>query len=62
MKRSHTLSNNTECELVYTDINTGLSDEEVLEREKAGFVNTPPPTTSKTIRQIISTNIFTYFN
>ena len=44
------------------DPNVGLHSGQVRERERAGYMNTPivPPT--KSVRQIILSNIFTYFN
>ncbi len=55
-------SYNTENEIAYTDVNTGLLYDEVYEREKAGLLNVSVDAPSKTIGQIISGNIFTYFN
>ena len=41
---------------------TGLSSEQVAERQAKGQVNTPAVSPTKTIAQIISNNIFTLFN
>jgi len=40
----------------------GLTSQEVAERTAAGRVNTPVESPSKSIKQIILTNVFTYFN
>lgn len=41
---------------------SGLSDSEVLARKQAGLVNTEVKPPSKTVPQIIFSNVFTYFN
>lgn len=45
-----------------TDINKGLTAQEVQMREKAGLSNEMVKSQSKTIGQIIAGNVFTYFN
>lgn len=40
----------------------GLSSEEVVERKQKGLTNTPVEAPSKTVREIIWSNVFTYFN
>ena len=40
----------------------GLSDAEAAERKARGLVNTPVKPPSKSVPQIIFTNVFTYFN
>ena len=40
----------------------GLTSKEVEERKKKGLANTAVETPSKTIGEIIASNIFTYFN
>ena len=45
-----------------TDINKGLTVQEVQMREKAGLSNEMVKSQSKTIGQIIAGNVFTYFN
>ena len=49
-------------DVVCADPNEGLNSGQVRERERAGYMNTPinPPT--KSIRQIVLSNVFTYFN
>lgn len=47
---------------VYTDPQQGLSPEAVLERVVQGKANTPVDAASKTVGEIISGNVFTYFN
>ena len=44
------------------DINTGLTKQQVQERRRAGLVNTSVKAPSKTVKQIIIGNTFTYFN
>lgn len=44
------------------DERLGLSSSQVAERERLGFVNAPVDPPSKTVKQIILSNIFTYFN
>ena len=41
---------------------TGLNKKEVLERIEKGQVNTSPSSKTKTIKEIVLSNIFTYFN
>lgn len=41
---------------------TGLNKKEVLERIEKGLVNTSPSSKTKTIKEIVLSNIFTYFN
>lgn len=45
-----------------TDINKGLSTEEVTDRVNKGLLNVAVKNQSKTIGQIIASNVFTYFN
>ena len=40
----------------------GLYEEEILEREEGGWTNLPVDPPSKTTKEIIHDNIFTYFN
>ena len=40
----------------------GLSEAEVREREEKGYINTPVSSPTKTVGQIVRSNIFTYFN
>ena len=49
-------------DVVCADPTEGLNSGQVRERERAGYMNTPinPPT--KSIRQIVLSNVFTYFN
>lgn len=44
------------------DIGKGLSSEQVQEYRDSGWVNEPVEPPSKTVRQIIRDNLFTYFN
>ena len=43
-------------------LQTGLSEAEAAERKAGGLVNTPVKPPSKTVPQIIFSNVFTYFN
>ena len=45
-----------------SDITTGLSDAEVRERTENGYDNAPVDPPSKSMREIVLSNIFTYFN
>ena len=45
-----------------TDPAYGLTAEQVGERVRLGYANTPPDPPGKTVRQIFFSNIFTYFN
>ncbi len=45
-----------------TDKDTGLTQQEVIRRKKAGLANEAVKNQSKTIGQIIAGNVFTYFN
>ncbi len=47
---------------VITDPATGLSTEQVREYKRCGWDNRPVDAPSKTVAQILKTNIFTYFN
>ena len=47
---------------VPTDIARGLCEDEVLQRASAGDINTPVESPAKSVKQIVLSNIFTYFN
>ncbi len=40
----------------------GLTDQQVLERQNMGLVNTKVDSSTQTVREIITSNVFTYFN
>ena len=40
----------------------GLTEAEVLDRRARGLANTPPPSTGRTYRQILTENVFTFVN
>ena len=44
------------------DASVGLNDEQVLDRIVNGHSNIPVESPSKTVGQIIASNVFTYFN
>lgn len=44
------------------DIQYGLNDEQVRQRFEGGYVNYPVDPPSKTVKEIIFSNVFTYFN
>lgn len=44
------------------EYNKGLSDEQVQERKKQGLTNVTVDTSSKTLKDIVKENVFTYFN
>ncbi len=46
----------------YPDAQTGLTAEQVRQRQAEELVNTPVDPPSKTVQDIIKTNVFTYFN
>lgn len=41
---------------------TGLTDEEVRQRVEEGFTNRTDISTDKTTKEIVISNVFTYFN
>lgn len=45
-----------------TDIYSGLSDYEVMERIESGLSNESVDAPTKTVKQIVTSNVFTYFN
>ncbi|MDE6036569.1 MAG: HAD-IC family P-type ATPase [Ruminococcus sp.] len=45
-----------------TPVDTGLSTGQVAQRMAEGFYNKPVESPSKTIKEIVSENVFTYFN
>lgn len=49
-------------EHIYADEHTGLTDKQVLKRILDGYSNIAVKPPTKTVRQIILTNLFTYFN
>lgn len=49
-------------ERIYADADKGLTSEQVRLRTDAGYDNTPPNPPSKSVRDIIADNVFTYFN
>ena len=46
----------------YTNKDTGLTSERVIQLTKAGLSNVAVKSESKSVRQIIADNVFTYFN
>ena len=46
----------------FPDIHSGLTAKQVEQRNLEGCVNTPVEPPSKSIQDIIKTNVFTYFN
>lgn len=47
---------------IRADIDTGLTAEQVAQRKEEGMDNKPVESPSKTTKEIISDNVFTYFN
>lgn len=47
---------------IYADKDTGLSDHQVFERIQNGYSNRAVASPTKTVMQIICSNLFTYFN
>lgn len=60
--RKRTDTADSESKSFLTDLNTGLSSEQVHERLNCGLSNTVTGSASKTSGKIIRSNIFTYFN
>ena len=52
----------TQRPFVPTDIARGLCEDEVAQRAASGDINTPVESPVKSVKQIILSNIFTYFN
>lgn len=52
----------TQRPFVPTDIALGLGEDEAAQRAAAGDINTPVKSPVKSVKQIILSNIFTYFN
>ena len=48
--------------IVAVSCSDGLSAEQVRQREQAGLCNITPPSNTKTEKQIIKENCFTFFN
>ncbi|MFR1190003.1 MAG: cation-translocating P-type ATPase [Oscillospiraceae bacterium] len=48
--------------VAHPDPQRGLTDAQVRERTDAGWTNAPVDPTGKTVKQIVLSNIFTYFN
>jgi len=48
--------------VVYAQPDVGLTSAQVAERTELGYVNTPVEPPGKTVKQIILSNVFTYFN
>lgn len=61
-KRNKTEKRRTPLEICYADERHGLSEQQVRERMELGYVNLPVDPPSKTVGQIILSNVFTYFN
>ena len=62
-KRSYdSVNRRKEIFRVHAEHERGLSDEQVRERLESGWVNTPVDSPTKTVPQIIKSNVFTYFN
>ncbi len=51
-----------EVQRIYADADTGLDEEQVAQRKAEGLDNKPVESPSKSVREILADNIFTYFN
>ena len=51
-----------QLEVVRADPSEGLNAAQVEQRVRLGFVNAPVDPPGKTVKQIIASNVFTYFN
>lgn len=49
-------------ERIYAEASAGLTNEQAEQRRAAGYDNRPPEPPSKSVREIITSNVFTYFN
>ncbi len=61
-KKKETAPQRPEIAVAFTDPEQGLSAAQAAERAEAGYANTPVAPPGKTVKQIILSNIFTYFN
>lgn len=61
-KKKETEARLPELAVVRADIAQGLTAAQVEQRERLGYVNTPVDPPGKTVKQIILSNVFTYFN
>ena len=61
-KKKETEMKLPELAVVCADIEQGLSGAQVEQRTRLGYVNTPVDPPGKTVKQIILSNVFTYFN
>ena len=61
-KRKKEMPERPDIPVAFADETRGLSAEEAEQRRAAGYVNTPVEPPSKTVGQIVLTNVFTYFN
>ena len=61
-KRKHDGPDLPPLEVVRADPSQGLTAAQVEQRTRLGYVNTPVDPPGKTVKQIIFSNVFTYFN
>lgn len=61
-KKYATMIINEPPERIKADVSTGLSSEQVRQRRNDGYYNKPVESPSKTTKEILADNIFTYFN
>ena len=61
-KKDKTEKHRPPLEIYRADENTGLSRQQVEQRRELGYVNLPVDPPSKTVGQIVLSNVFTYFN
>ncbi len=52
----------TEPERIYAEPDAGLTNAQAEQRRAEGYDNRPPEPPSKSVREILTSNIFTYFN
>ena len=48
--------------IIVSDSRQGLTSEQVLQRVRSGYANTPVKPPTKTVKQIVLANVLTYFN
>ncbi len=61
-KRSKIKVRETNIERLNPDSNVGLTSEQVQDRAERGYINTKKQSNTKSIKRIIFTNVFTFFN
>lgn len=61
-KKEDTAAVRQPVQRIYADAACGLSQSQAAQRMEKGWANTPVDPPSKSVKEIITTNVFTYFN